>query len=149
MVRLFPDASLAIVIAAGALLTTSAVSMAQGAGGYPDMRGQWKGTSQAVVMGTGPHNRADSKPGKSRASNQGFTLNITRQEGPKFWGELVSKDEVTTKLGVIASDNRTVYMVDNVGGHNTGKLIGPNKFEACYQRAERDHIVVGCTIFHR
>jgi hypothetical protein len=39
-------------------------------------------------------------------------------------------------------------MVDNVGGHNTGKLIGPNKFEACYERPGRDHIVVGCTIFH-
>ena len=51
------------------------------------------------------------------------------------------------KLGVIASDKQTVYMVDNVGGHNTGKLIEPDKFELCYQRPERDHIVVGCTIF--
>jgi len=141
--------SLGIVVAAGGLLMTSVVVMAQDTGGYPDMRGQWKGAAEAVVVGTGPHNRADSEPGKPRTSNQGFTLNITRQEGPKFWGELVSKDEVTTKLGVIASDKQTVHMVDNVGGHNTGRLIEPNKFEACYQRPERDHIVVGCTIFHR
>jgi hypothetical protein len=104
------------VIAAGGLLMTSAVSVAQGTGGYPDMRGRWKGTSEAVVMGTGPHNRTDSEPGKPRAGNQGFTLDITRQEGPRFWGELVSKGEVTTKLGVIASDKQTVYMVDNLYG---------------------------------
>ena len=44
------------MIAAGGLLMTSAVSMAQGTGGYPDMRGQWKGTAEAVVVGSGPHN---------------------------------------------------------------------------------------------
>ena len=141
--------SLGTVFVAGGLLVTSAVSVAQVTGGYPDMRGQWKGTGEAVVAGTGPHNRADREPGKPRTSNQEFTLNITGQEDPKFWGELVSKDEVTTKLGVIASDKHTIYMVDNVGGHNTGKLIEPNKFEACYQRPGRDHIVTGCTIFHR
>src|SRR5262245_11761047 len=127
--------SVLAVLAAGGLLMTSAVAMAQSTGGYPDMRGQWKGTSEAVVMGSGPHNRADGKPGKTRTHNQEFTLNITRQEGPKFWGELVSKDDVTKKAGVIASDKQTIYMVDDVGGHNTGKLIGPNTFEACYQRA--------------
>jgi hypothetical protein len=49
---------LGIRVVAVGLLMTSAVSMAQDAGGYPDMRGQWKGTSQAVVAGSGPHNRA-------------------------------------------------------------------------------------------
>ena len=48
--------SLGIVIAAGGLVMASAVSMAQGTGGYPDMRGQWKGTAEAVVVGSGPHN---------------------------------------------------------------------------------------------
>lgn len=139
---------LAIMIAAGGLLMTS-VAMSQGAGGYPDMRGQWKGTSEAVVVGTGPHNRSDSQPGKPRTSNQDFTLSITHQDGPTFWGELDFRGEITTKLGVIASDKRTIYMVDNVGGHNTGTLISPNTFEACYQRPGRDHFVIGCTIFHR
>jgi hypothetical protein len=141
--------NLGLAIAVTGLLMISAVSMAQGTGSYPDMRGQWKGTSEAVVTGTGPHNRADNEPGKPRISSQEFTLNITRQEGPKFWGELVSKSEVTTKLGVIASDKQTIYMVDNVGGHNIGKLIGPNQFEACYQRPGRDHFVTGCTMFQR
>jgi hypothetical protein len=137
------------VVAAGGLLMTSAVAMAQNTGSYPDMRGQWKGTSEAVVMGSGPHNRADSRAGETRTHNQEFTLNITRQDGPKFWGELVSKDDVTKKAGVIASDKQTIYMVDDVGGHNTGKLIGPNKFEACYQRPGKEHMVAGCTILTR
>jgi hypothetical protein len=70
--------SLGLVIAVAWLLMTSAVSMAQGSGSYPDMRGQWKGTSEAFVSGTGPHNRSDSEPGKPRTSNQEFTLNVTR-----------------------------------------------------------------------
>jgi hypothetical protein len=141
--------SLGILVAAGGVLMTSVVSMAQSTGGYPDMRGQWKGTAEAVVVGSGAHNRTDSKPGTPRTSNQEFTLNITRQEGPKFWGELVSKDDVTTKLGVIASDKQTIYMVDSVGGHNVGKLIEPNRFEACYIRPGTDHMLTGCTILHR
>jgi hypothetical protein len=141
--------SLGVLVATGGLLITSTVAMAQSSGGYPDMRGQWKGTAEAAVAGSGPHNRADSRPGEPRASNQEFTLNITRQEGPKFWGELVSKSEVTTKLGVIASDKQTIFMVDNVGGHNTGKLVEPNKFEACYIRPGKDHMLTGCTVFRR
>src|SRR5437879_3289993 len=138
--------SLGVVVAAGGLLITSTVSMAQGSGsGYPDMRGQWKGTAEAAVVGSGPHNRTDAKPGEPRTSNQEFILNITRQEGPKFWGELVSKNEVTTKLGVIASDKQSIYMVDNVGGHNTGRLMEPNKFELCYVRPGKDHMLTGCT----
>jgi hypothetical protein len=123
--------------------------MAQNTGGYPDMRGQWKGTAEAVVAGSGPHNRTDGKPGETRTHNQEFTLNITRQEGPKFWEELVSKNDVTKKVGVIASDKQTIYMVDDVGGHNIGKLIGPNIFEACYQRPGEGHMLTGCTILKR
>ena len=37
-------------VAAAGLLLTSAVSMAQETGGYPDMRGQWKGTAQARLV---------------------------------------------------------------------------------------------------
>ena len=140
---------LGIGVAAAGLLMTSAVSMAQDTGGYPDLRGQWKGTSQAVVVGGGPHNRAKSKPGETRTHDQDFVLNITGQEGPKFWGEQVSKSDVTKKLGVFASDKQTIYMVDNVGGHNIGKLLEPNKFEACYQRTGKDHMVAGCTILSR
>ena len=141
--------SLGVVVAAGGLLITATVLMAQDRGGYPDVRGQWKGSSEAAVVGSGPHNRTDGKSGEPRASNQEFTLNITRQEGPKFWGELVSKSEVTTKLGVIASDTQTIYMVDNVGGHNTGRFIEPAKFELCYIRPGKEHMLTGCTVFHR
>ena len=141
--------SLGIVIVTAALAVTSAAAMAQESRSYPDMRGQWKGSSDAVVVGAGPHNRSDTAAGKPRTHNQEFTLNITRQEGPKFWGELRSRDDTTTKIGVIARDKQTIYMVDNVGGHNTGKLIEANKFELCYERPGREHFVVGCTIFHR
>jgi len=90
--------SVGLVIAVAGLLTTSAASMAQGTGSYPDMRGQWTGTSEAVASGTGPHTRSDSEPGKPRTSNQEFTLNITHQEGPKFWAELVSKNDERERL---------------------------------------------------
>ena len=102
-----------------------------------------------VLVETGGLLITSTVPGEPRASNQEFTLNMTRQEGPKFWGELVSKSEVTTKLGVVASDKQTIFMVDNVGGHTIGKLIEPNKFEACYIRPGKDHMLTGCTVFPR
>ena len=141
--------SLGVVVVTSGLMTISTISMGQGSGEYPDMRGQWKGTSETVVAGSGPHNRTDSAPGTPRPNNQEFILKITRQEGPKFWGELVSKSDVTTKLGVIESDKKTIYMVDNAGGHNTAKLIDPNTLEACYIRPGTDHMLTGCTILHR
>jgi len=64
---------LGIGVAAAGLVITSAVSVAQGTDGYPDMRGQWKGTAEAVVTDSGPHNRA-GKPGETRTHNQEFIL---------------------------------------------------------------------------
>ena len=47
----------AILIAAAGLLMASALSLAQDTSGYPDMRGQWKGTNESVVLGSGMYQR--------------------------------------------------------------------------------------------
>src|SRR3954471_1844820 len=83
----------ALIVAVGGLLMTATIAMAQDTGSYPDMRGQWKGTTDTIVLGTGTHHRSDNTPGLPRMHNQELTLNIKGQEGRKFWGEIVSKDD--------------------------------------------------------
>ena len=138
--------SLALAVTAGGLLMTAAIAVAQDTSGYPDMRGQWKGTSESVVLGSGMYHREDGKPAEPRLVNKEFTLNIKGQEGRRFWGELVSKDDTGPFLGVIASDKQTLYWVDSAGGHVTGKLIGPGRFEMCYLRPGKDVMVAACNV---
>ena len=89
----------ALIVAVGGLLRTATIAMSQDTGSYPDMRGQWQGTTDTIVLGSGPHHRSDSTPGVPRMHNQELTLNIKGQEGRKFWGEIVSKDDTVALLG--------------------------------------------------
>jgi hypothetical protein len=98
--------TLSVAIAVSGLLIASAASMAQDTVGYPDMRGQWKGTNEGVVLGSGKHHRDDGKPGEPGTISEDFILNIKGQDGRKFWGEVTSKDDRGTILGIFASDNR-------------------------------------------
>jgi hypothetical protein len=137
---------LALVVAAGGLLAATTLSMAQDAGGYPDMRGRWKGTNDGVVLGVGAYHRDDAKPGEPRTVKKEFTLDIKGQDGGKFWGEIVSKEDTGPVLGVIAGDRQTIHLVDNAGGHINGKLIGPGRFEMCYLRPGKDIMVAACNV---
>ena len=136
----------AMLTAATGLLMTSALAVAQDTGGYPDMRGQWKGTNDGVVLGSGMYHRDGNKPGEPRTVSKEFTLNIKGQEGRKFWGEIASKEDVGPTVGVFASDKQTIYFVDNAGGHAYGKLLGPGKFEVCYLRPGKDVMVAACNV---
>ncbi len=112
------------------------------------MRGQWKGTNEGVVLGTGMYHREGGKPGEPHMVSKEFTLNIKGQEGRKFWGEIVSKDDTGPLLGVIANDKQTIHYVDNAGGgHMAGKFIGPGRYEICYLRPGKDVMVAACTLF--
>ncbi len=132
--------------AAGVLFLTAPLALAQDTSGYPNMRSQWKGTNEGVVLGSGMYHREGGKPGEPRTVSKEFTLNIKGQEGRRFWGEAASKDDTGPFLGVIGHDKQTVHFVDNAGGHVTGKLIGPGRLEVCYLRPGRDIMVAACTV---
>ena len=55
---------LASAVAVSGLLMTATIAAAQDASGYPDMRGQWNGTSDSVVLGSGMYHREGGAPGE-------------------------------------------------------------------------------------
>jgi hypothetical protein len=137
---------LAIAIAAGGLLAASNAAWAQETGGYPDMRGQWKGATDAVVLGREAlhHHEATGNLSEPRLSHTEFTFTIKGQNGRKFWGEVSSKEAAEPVVGVFADDRQTVYWVDT-DGYAVGKLSGPDKFEYCYMRPGKDFMAAGCS----
>ena len=70
---------LALAVAAG-LFVTATIATAQETSGYPDMRRQWKGTSESIVLGSGMYHR-DGKAGEPRMVSKEFTFNVKGQEG--------------------------------------------------------------------
>jgi len=76
--------TVAVMALAGVLLAGSAI--AQETSGYPDMRGQWKGTNEGVVLGSGMYHREGGKAAEPRTVNKEFTLDIKGQDGRRFWG---------------------------------------------------------------
>src|SRR5215204_3782757 len=63
---------LALAAAAG-LFVTAMIATAQETSGYPDMRGQWKGTSESIVLGSGMYHR-DGKAGEPRMMSKDSPL---------------------------------------------------------------------------
>jgi hypothetical protein len=137
----------ALAAAAGGLLVTAGVALGQDMRGYPDMRGQWKGTNEGVALGSGAHHREDPRRGEPRIESKEFTVVIRGQEGRRFWGELGSQEDTGPVIGVIASDRETIHFVDHAGGHATGKLLGPGRVELCYLRpGGKDVMVAACNL---
>ena len=62
---------------------------------------------------------------------------------------MTSKDEAGPMLGVFTSDKQAIHRVDNAGGHASGKLIAPNRFELCYLRPGKDVMVAACNVLTR
>ena len=139
--------SLIAVTVSSGLFVASTLAIAQDTTGYPDMRGQWKGTVEGAVLGSGMYHREGEKPSEPRTMNKEFTLNIKGQEGRRFWGEIIYKDDTGPLVGVITSDKQTIHYVDNAGGHVTGRLTGPGRFEGCYLRPGKDVMVAACNLF--
>ena len=138
---------LAVLIVSGGLFAASTLAIAQDTSGYPDMRGQWKGTSEGVALGSGMYHREGGNPGEPRIHAKEFTLNIKGQDARRFWGEIVSKDDTGPLVGVIAHDKQTVQYVDNAGGQVTGKLVGAGRLEICYLRPGKDIMVAAYNLF--
>jgi len=55
----------ALTVSSG-LFVASTLAIAQDMSGYPDMRGQWKGTVEGAVLGSGMYHREGEKPGEPR-----------------------------------------------------------------------------------
>jgi hypothetical protein len=130
-------------------------AIAAAADPIPDMVGTWIGTTKSVVFGNNRFHPGDQKPADPpRVGEFEYTLEVTGQDGPVFWGEAWSSadPEARDTLALaIAGDGRTIVGADNDGIH-TMTLVSPDRIERCYAHAGTSpsgSIVAACGFYER
>ena len=88
------------------ILVPTQLALAQAADAYPDMRGEWKGTNDGLVLGSGRHHRESGSASSPRMVHKEFTIKVSGQEGRKFWGEIISSDDTDPFVAVFAIGGR-------------------------------------------
>jgi hypothetical protein len=108
----------------------------------PDLRGNWKGESETVVLGGAhPHHPA-TQPAEPRFTSTPFTLVIEQQNGRRFSGTFSSPGSSEPLIAVIAR-NGTIFAVDE-DGFASGSILAPNRIELCYQQLSAAVRVASC-----
>ena len=118
----------------------------------PNMKGKWVGKTHTIVAGVAPHwpsNRGTfEKPG---LFEKDLVIEITGQEGNRFWGnQVLSGEGEKTEEPMIGQltggDNKTVVIVDT-DGYLNGRLVGNDLLSFCYTQAggKTESSVVSCT----
>jgi hypothetical protein len=108
----------------------------------PDLRGTWKGNSEAVVSGgANPHHATQSV--ETRFSTIAFTLVIDKQDGRRFSGTF-SSARSTDQIVAVISRNGTIFLADD-DGYTIGTMLAPNRMELCYMHASPTARVASCT----
>jgi len=108
----------------------------------PEMRGTWKGDSQSIVLGVGPHH-PDSKAGEPRLTSVPFTLVIDKQDGRRFSGTFSSTKHSETVIAVVSRAG-TIFMVDD-DGYNAGTMLASDRMEICYLHSSSARRIASCT----
>ncbi len=73
---------------------------------------------------------------------------IGSQDGRVFTGTHASAMNTEEIVGVIRSDNKSIYIVDE-DSHFLGELIGPDKFELVWMEAQPTGFGAGHNIYAR
>ncbi len=113
-------------------------AIAQDAGGLPDLKGRWVGTSEAVVLGSTDYHPGD--PASPRASSAEITLTIEAQDGRRFWGKAASRQSEEPILGVIGHDGKTILWQSSDGA-SKGIIVDPDTIEIVYSHATQSGLV--------
>lgn len=128
------------VLALAVLITASAA--AQTAPLSPDLRGTWKGETEAIVMGNpGSHHPPVQAP-EPQLTSVALTLTIDRQEGRRFAGTLASARSREVILGVV-SRTGTLFMAED-DSYDFATLLGPDRMELCNLHVEASGRVAFC-----
>jgi hypothetical protein len=126
-------------------LLAAAPAAAQGA---PDLRGTWKGESEAIIWGTPiKHHPSAQQTDPARLINVPFTLKIDKQDGRRFSASLSSQRANETLVGVI-SRTGTIFIADD-DGTNYATLLGPDRMEICHLRSGTKTRIASCAEFTR
>jgi hypothetical protein len=141
------DALKAAVFAVAACIVTPAV-----AADIPNLVGEWSGTAEAVVIGSGGY-----RPGKQTLKDPPFTdervfnYAIKGQDGRRFWGEIKSGDRTEPLAGALSLDGKTAYGADT-DGHFHFTVHSADEMELCYTQAgisPDNQIVATCFLIKR
>ena len=135
--------TIGIALALGLLLAPASAFAQQ----VPDLKGTWKGTNEAVVLGSGPHHQEGARA-EPRTSSQEVTMTVAGQEGRRFWGEFATATDKEPVLGIIGSDGSSIYMADP-DGYILGSLTDDGQMDLCYLRAGSDLTVAACALLRK
>jgi hypothetical protein len=126
------------------IVTLAALAAAPAAAdtALPEMRGTWKGDSQSIVMGVGPHH-PDAKTAEPRLTSVPFTLVIDKQDGRRFSGTFSSSQHSETVIFVV-SRGGTIFMADD-DGYSTGTMLASDQMEICYLHSSSARRIASCT----
>jgi hypothetical protein len=123
-------------------LLTAASASAQTASLSPDLRGTWKGESEAIVMGGGGAHHPPAQGSEPQLTSVALTLTIDRQEGRRFSGTLASARSREVILGVV-SRTGALFMAED-DGYDLATLLAPDQMELCYLHSEANGRVAFC-----
>ena len=135
-------------IALAGVLAGSAPALAQTP---PDLKGTWKGTSEAIVDGATVHNprTAEAKPaGHYRLRKLEYIYTIEGQDGRRFWGTIQSRQVDIPMIGSLSSDGKWIYIASH-DGLIDGEVRGEDTIELCYRNVKPAAMVVGCADLQR
>ncbi|HEU4475155.1 MAG TPA: hypothetical protein VFR71_00455 [Methyloceanibacter sp.] len=97
----------------------------------PTLVGEWSGTAEAVVIGSGGY-----RPGTQTLKDPPFTdqrafnYSIKGQDGRRFWGEIKSADRIEPLAGALSLDGKTAYGADT-DGHFHFTVRSAREMELC------------------
>ena len=128
-----------------AVLAPVGTATAQDTPAMPDLKGNWVGISETVLMGSALHH-ADGEA-EPRLSEVEFTLAIEGQEGRRFWGTVSSAQGNEPILGVIGFDGKSIVARD-ADGCMEGDLADDDTMHLIYSHSG-DSIVIAATTFTR
>jgi hypothetical protein len=118
----------------------------------PNLIGEWSGTAEAVVIGSGGY-----RPGTKTLEDPPFTdqrvfnYSIKGQDGRRFWGVIESGSRTEPLAGAISLDGKTAYGADTDGSFHFA-IRAADEIELCYTQAANgptQQIVATCFLITR
>jgi hypothetical protein len=109
----------------------------------PDLRGTWKGESEAIIWGkASKHQPPADSTDQARLLSVPLTLTIAKQDGRRFSATLSSPRASELLVGII-SRTGTIFMADD-DGTNYATLLGPDKIEICHLLSDTETRHAAC-----
>jgi hypothetical protein len=109
----------------------------------PDLRGTWKGESEAIIWGKASKHQPAAEPtDQARLVDVPLTLTIDKQDGRRFSATLSSPRAKELLVGII-SRTGTIFMADD-DGTNYATLLGPDKIAICHLLSDTETRHAAC-----